>query len=218
VKNRAPPFRSRRYPEPLQMVRLIAGSWTDKKIYASSEAQQLLKQLNGRSIRLRLKEHPATGLTVKFTCQGLYFASDEGEPDAIITMSALDWMKLTAPSHAVLTNASEIIVEGNDAVAEKAQALLDFFRPQWGEMFGRSTISSFAYLGRLKIRNHLRGYTDLPDDALRDFGDALIHESGFLAERRQVLYWFDEVDQIREAVDRLQARMNFALSNSVDRS
>jgi ubiquinone biosynthesis protein UbiJ len=101
--------------------------------------------------------------------------------------------------------AAEIV--GDPGVAQDFQRLLDLAKPDWEEELSRV----FGDMAAHQLGNLARGLVEwgrkAADTLARDGGEYLTEESRNLPTRFEVEEFLDEVDRLREDVDRFAARL-----------
>lgn len=131
--------------------------------------------------------------------------SFEGEPDAAIraTPGAL-FVNALQPDR---SQAGRVHITGDAHIAQEVQQLLKRLHPDWEEPLAQA----FGDVVGPKLAAGIREGVDAFRKTVTGFGDQLgeylREESRHLVSRREMQEFLDEVDQLRDAVDRLDARI-----------
>ena len=179
----------------------------NRHIAASSRARSLLAELSGHSMELRLVATPLR-LRLSATAEGLSIrpAADEAS-DAVIEGTPLAFLRLATGDAAKSIRAGGTEVHGDAEIAEGFRKLLAAARPDIEEELSRFTGDVAAH--------YLAGFAkDAADfgrrarDAFaRNAAEYLTEEGRDLPVRLEVEEFLDDVDRLRESVDRLEARV-----------
>lgn len=129
----------------------------------------------------------------------------DGEADAAIraTPGAL-FANAVRPGE---SRAGQVHISGDAHIAHEVQQLLKRLDPDWDEPLARA----FGDVAGPKIARGLRGGArwtrEVAVGLAEQTGEYLREESGHLVGREEMQAFLDEVDGLREAVDRLDARI-----------
>ena len=179
----------------------------NRQIAASGRARALLAGLAGRSMELRFAATPFR-LRLAATADALTVRPAAGEAaDAVIEGTPLSFLRLATGEATRSIRAGGMEVRGDAEIAEGFRRLLDAARPDVEEELSRVTGDVAAH--------HLAGIARDALDFGRRAGDAfarnlreyLTEESRDLPVRLEVEEFLEGVDRLREAVDRLEARV-----------
>ena len=179
----------------------------NRRIAGSSRARAILDGLAGRSMEIRFA---ATPLRVRMAAaSGTLTVRPAGdEPaDAVIEGTPLSFLRLATGDAAKSIRAGGMDVRGDAEIAEGFRRLLEAARPDIEEELSRFTGDVAAH--------YLAGFAREAADFGRRAGDTfarnaaeyLTEESRDLPVRLEVEEFLEDVDRLREAVDRLDARV-----------
>ena len=166
-----------------------------------------LEALAPARLRLDLKGAP-TPLTLVFTTDGIRVEADaEAEADAVVQVTPSGLVDLLAGDRERAVLSGAVRIEGDGDLAMTTLAVLARFSPDLegplSRLVGETPTAVFgtaARRGRAEARRAAQGTAA----AARDI---LTAESGPLPSRPEVARFLDEVDDLRLAVDRAEARV-----------
>ncbi len=123
----------------------------------------------------------------------------EGDSTALLGMALPDWP---------VDEAGPVRIEGDARAARALEAALKQLQPDWeqaltdrlGDVLGHTLWRLLRAAGGQGRRSG--------EKLLRDSHDWLVHESRLLPHPLELEDFYREVDQLREGVDRLEARLN----------
>ncbi len=172
-------------------------------------AMERLARHHGRVIGIHLR-----GLEIT-----LYFVPDEkghlqllgdieGEPDALISGSPLDLMRSGGSEEGSRQLfAGRVTLNGDTALAHDFSAILADLDIDWEEQLSKFTGDLVAHELGSAVR-HLKHYTEETGDRLaRDLGEYLTEEARLLPTRAEVEEFIEQVDELRDDAERLEARV-----------
>ncbi len=179
----------------------------NRHIAASSRARGLLAGLHGRSMELRFA---ATPLRIRLAAgpDRLEIRPAADEPaDAIIEGTPLAFLRLSAGDAARSLRAGGMDVRGDAEIAEGFRRLLEAARPDLEEELSRLTGDVAAHYLAGFARDALDFSRRAGATLARNVSEYLTEESRDLPVRLEVEEFMEGVDRLREAVDRLEARL-----------
>jgi ubiquinone biosynthesis protein UbiJ len=182
-------------------------SMLNRQIAGSSRARRLLGELAGRSMELRFAATPFR-VRLAATAATLSVRPAGDEPaDAVIEGTPLSYLRLTSGDAAKSIRAGGMDVKGDAEVAEGFRRLLDAARPDLEEELSRFTGDAAAHHLARFAREALAFGQRTGDTLARNVSEYLSEESRDVPVRLEVEEFLEEVDRLREAVDRLEARV-----------
>lgn len=173
------------------------------------ETPPRLAPLHGRVIGIELR---GIGLTVYFVPdqngQLQLLGRIEGEPDALIEGSPLDLMRASDPQHgSAQLFAGHVSLHGDTHIAQQFSAALGGLHIDWEEQLSRLVGDVAAHqIGRSarQIQKEGQRIGSLWQTNLSEY---LTEETRLLPHRYQVEDWLSDVEQTRDDVERLLARI-----------
>jgi len=195
-----------RYVTPLPglLARMIDQAF-NQAIALDPSAADKLKGLNGRTVRLELKglgidlffSGNGERLTVQAESEDNADTTISGSPTALLAMAVPDWR----------SPGSGVRIEGDAGTAQTLEKLLRQLDPDWEALLVR-------YFGDIIGHQLWRSFNDAAQagrSGLATASDQVAHflreESGLLVTRPEVDQFVRQVDELREATDRLEARL-----------
>ena len=179
----------------------------NRRIAGSSRARAMLDGLDGRSMELRFA---ATPLRVRMaSASGALTIRPAGEEsaDAVIEGTPLSFLRLATGDAAKSIRTGGMDVRGDAEIAEGFRRLLEAARPDFEEELSRFTGDVAAHYLAGFARDAASFGKRAGDTFARNAAEYLTEESRDLPVRLEVEEFLEDVDRIREAVDRLDARV-----------
>src|SRR5262245_28306339 len=179
----------------------------NRQIAGSSRARALLAELDGRSMELRFAATPfRVRLAATTAALSLRPAADD-PADAVIEGTPLSFLRLATGEATRSIRAGGMDVRGDAEIAEGFRRLLEAARPDLEEELSRVTGDVAAHYLAGFARDALDFGRRAGDAFARNLGEYLTEESRDLPVRLEVEEFLGGVDRLREAVDRLEARI-----------
>lgn len=179
----------------------------NRRIAGSSRARAMLAVLAGRSMELRFA---ATPLRVRLAeSSGTLTMRPAGEEpaDAVIEGTPLSFLRLATGDAAKSIRAGGMDVRGDAEVAEGFRRLLEAAQPDFEEELSRITGDAAAHYLAGFARDAAAFGRRAGDTLARNTAEYLTEESRDLPVRIEVEEFLEDVDRLREAVDRLESRV-----------
>lgn len=179
----------------------------NRRIAGSSRARALLAALAGRSMELRFA---ATPLRIRLAeSSGMLTMRPAGDDpaNAVIEGTPLSFLRLATGDAAKSIRAGGMDVRGDAEVAEGFRRLLEAARPDFEEELSRFTGDAAAHYLAGFARDAAEFGKRAGDTLARNAAEYLTEESRDLPVRVEVEEFLEDVDRLREAVDRLDARV-----------
>ena len=177
----------------------------NRNIRESTRARELCERLDGKLIAIRVRD---TGLSGYFDIDrnGLFLGTNhDGEPDVVITGSLVA-LALMAGEDSIRDGALDLT--GDAATAQAFQQLLEHSRPDIEEELSAVIGDTAAHgLGEFArgVGRWARETRSIMGDNIRDY---LQEESRDVPSRYEVEQFSRRVNQVRDDVDRLAARVS----------
>ncbi|HMA98460.1 MAG TPA: SCP2 sterol-binding domain-containing protein [Wenzhouxiangella sp.] len=181
----------------------------DQAIRADAGAVQRLGALEKRCIQLTLS---GTGIDLYFLGQhdghntGLQIVAESdlppdtvirGSPAALLAMAVPDWLDAD----------SGVKIEGDAGAAQALEKLMRRLDPDWEQLLTRQLGDVVGHQVWRALRDTLSGSRRLAGVAGDQIGHYLREESGLLVTRTEAQAFTRDVDELREAVDRLEVNL-----------
>jgi ubiquinone biosynthesis protein UbiJ len=179
----------------------------NRRIAGSSRARAMLAALAGRSMELRFA---ATPLRIRLAeSSGTLTVRSAGEEpaDAVIEGTPLSFLRLATDDAAKSIRAGGMDVRGDAEIAENFRRLLEAARPDFEEELSRFTGDAAAHYLAGFARDAAAFGRRAGDTLARNTAEYLTEESRDLPVRIEVEEFLEDVDRLREAVDRLESRV-----------
>jgi len=179
----------------------------NRNVAMSTQAQVLAHGLEGRSLAVHVEGLP---LKVRASIDSgqvtLSTAADE-TADATVSGTPLSLLSLIGSDARVRLRTSPVTINGDAEIAEGFQELLRAARPELEEELSRH----MGDVAARQVVNVIRGVTGWGRNAAVTFatnvGEYLQEEGRDLVTRTEMDEFLREVDEQREAADRLEARV-----------
>jgi ubiquinone biosynthesis accessory factor UbiJ len=181
------------------------GNLLNRGLPRSPRARQLCAQLAGKSVAIVARD--IGRLRVASNGLQLTVTRDETPADATITGGPLSLLALSGESGQAVLQRGDVTVSGETETAQAFRELAQLLRPDPEEELSLLVGDVAAHqLGRL-ARVTAGWGRQAADTTLRNLGEYLGHERADLVSRNEGEQFLRGVDQVREGVDRLQARL-----------
>jgi ubiquinone biosynthesis protein UbiJ len=179
----------------------------NRRIVGSSRARAMLAGLAGRSMELRFAATPIRIRVAESNGRLALGLAGEEVADAVIEGTPLSFLRLATGDAAKSIRAGGMDVRGDAEVAEGFRRLLDVARPDLEEELSCFTGDAAAHYIARFAREAAEFGRRAGDSFARSAAEYLTEESRDVPVRLEVEEFLEEVDRLREAVDRLAARV-----------
>ena len=182
----------------------------NRNIAASARARGLLAQVAGRSIEIRVTATPLS-FRVSAGAEGIAIASaGDAAADATIEGTPLTFARLATGDAMQTLRAGGAQVSGDGEIAQTFQKLFEAARPDFEEELSRVTGDVAAHRLAGLARGAVAFGRRARDTFAQNTAEYLTEESRALPTRLEVDEFLADVDRLREATDRLDARVSAA--------
>jgi ubiquinone biosynthesis accessory factor UbiJ len=189
-----------------ELLRLLE-TMLNRRIAGSSRARALLAELDGRSMELRFAATPFRIRIASAAGELTARPAEDEAADAIIEGTPLSFLRVATGDAAKSIRAGGMDVKGDAEIAEGFRRLLDAARPDFEEELSRVTGDAAAHYLAGFARDAVAFGRRAGDTLARNSAEYLTEESRDLPARVEVEEFLEEVDRLREAVDRIEARV-----------
>ncbi len=182
-------------------------SLLNRNVAGSTRARELVARLEGRSLEVRAAPTP---LAIRFCVSDgkvLVSGGGESEPDAVIEGTPLSLATLAGPQPEERLRRGEVRISGDAETAQSFQKLFNAARPDFEEELSRLVGDPVAHHVANAARSVFEFGRRAAETFARNMGEYLTEESRDLPARPEVEAWIEQVDRLREAADRLEARL-----------
>jgi ubiquinone biosynthesis protein UbiJ len=186
----------------------------NRNVAQSERASALAQQLEGRALSLVLEGTPLTLFFRVADGRITIDTHDAGVADATLSGSPISLLSLAGPGAEDRLRGSSIRIAGDAEVAQRFRDLLQHTQPDFEEELSRVVGDVAAH----QVANIARGFFDWGRKAADSFStnvaEYLQEEGRDVPSRVEVEEYLEAVDQLREATDRLDARLSRAESRT----
>jgi ubiquinone biosynthesis protein UbiJ len=187
------------------MLTTTLGNLLNRGLPRSPRARQLCAQLASKSVAIVVRD--IARFRVASNGLQLTVTRDETPADANITGGPLSLLALSGESGQAVLQRGDVTVSGETETAQAFRELAQLLRPDPEEELSLLVGDVAAHqLGRLARLTSGWG-RHAADTTLKNLGEYLGHERADLVSRNEGEQFLRGVDQVREGVDRLQARL-----------
>lgn len=179
----------------------------DAQVEGSPRARELLAQLEGRRMRIVARFTP-WDLTLSAAGGRLLLDKRDAAPvDVKLEGSPLNLMAMLREEPAVVIRRGDAALSGDGEAGAKFQELAQLLRPDLEAALSNvvGDIPAFG-VGSL-LRKALDFGRAAANTQVSNLGEYLAHEKRVLVPRAEAKQFIDDVDALREDVDRLAARV-----------
>jgi ubiquinone biosynthesis protein UbiJ len=179
----------------------------DHNVAGSPRARELLAQLDGRSLVVNLRFSPWRARLAAHSGRLLLTRSQDDAADAVIAGTPLSLLSMLREPPADVIRRGDVTLTGDSEVAQRFQELALLLRPDLEESLAGVLGDVPAYgLGRL-LRKALEYGRSSARTAGLNIGEYLAHERRALVPHAEAAEFLAGVDELREASDRIAARV-----------
>jgi ubiquinone biosynthesis accessory factor UbiJ len=187
------------------MLTTTFGNLLNRGLPRSPRARQLCAELAGKSLAIVVRDIAR----IRVASNGLQLSvtRDETPADATISGGPLSLLALSGESGAAVLQRGDVTVSGETDTAQAFRELIALLRPDLEEELSLVVGDVAAHqLGRF-ARLTANWGRHAADSTLKNLSEYLGHERADLVSRNEGEQFLRGVDQVREGVDRLQARL-----------
>jgi len=190
------------------MLRATLGNLLNRGLPRSPRARQLVAELEGRTLDVEVRD--LVKLRVSSNGQTLEIERARGDTVASATIvgGPVSLLALAGDSGQAVIQRGDVRISGDTDVAQSYRELAQLLRPDLEEelslVIGDVPAHQLVRLARLGGRFGQRAAAT----TLRNLAEYLGHERGDLVSRNEGEEFLRGVDAVREAVDRLEARLD----------
>jgi ubiquinone biosynthesis protein UbiJ len=181
----------------------------NRLIRLDPEAPGRLAALHGQVVAIELRGTPFTLTFIPDDRGALQvYGRYAGEPDCTLAGSPLDLLRASdekaGPQQLF---AGHVSLRGDTDLGHRFSAILAGLEIDWEEQLSRLTGDVAAHeIGR-GVRQGIAGAEQLGSTFEQNLSEYLTEEAGLLPHRYEAEDFLDETDRLRDAVDRLEARI-----------
>jgi ubiquinone biosynthesis protein UbiJ len=177
----------------------------------SPRAAALIERLRGRRLAIRVSGTPwstvieSTGRALK--AQRCADASGQADTDAKITGAPLSLLALAGKDAQAVIQRGDVRIEGDAEIAQQFRELGLLLRPDLEAGMARVVGRSGAHIAMRGMRAVADWTRAAAWTSVRNVAEYLAHETGDLVSRPEAQHYLAGVDQVREQLDRIDARL-----------
>lgn len=179
----------------------------NRNVAMSTQAKDLAHRLEGRSLAVHVEGLPLKVRASIESGQVTLSGGVDETADATVSGTPLSLLSLLGSDAGVRLRSSPVTINGDAEIAEGFQELLRAARPELEEELSRQIGDVAAH----QVGNLIRGVSGWGRNAAATFaanvGEYLQEEGRDLVTRTEMDEFLREVDEQREAADRLEARV-----------
>ena len=173
--------------------------------HESPRAVRLLSELAGRTLRVRILGTP---FDLRVACDGQSLQLHPGDAaNAVITGAPLSLLALAGGDPQAVITRGDVSIEGDAEIAQRFRELGMLLRPDIEAGLSRLLGRSGAHLAMTGLRAARDWARTSAWTTTQNVAEYLAHERGDLVSRAEAEHFLRGVDQLREQVDRLEARL-----------
>ena len=182
-------------------------SLLNRNIAGSSRARGLLAQVTGRALEIRVAATPFR-VRIEATADRITIGrGGDTAADAVIEGTPLSLARLAAPDASQAFHTGSLQISGDAEIAQGFQKLFAAAQPDFEEELSRITGDAFAHHLASLAHSALRFGLKARDTFAQNVAEYLTEEGRDVPARFEVDEFLAGVDAVREATDRLEARL-----------
>jgi ubiquinone biosynthesis protein UbiJ len=182
-------------------------SLLNRNIAGSSRARGLLAPLAGKSLEIRVAATPFRVRIEAAVDRIVITAGSDAPADATIEGTPLALARLAAPDAAQAFRSGNLQITGDAEIAQGFQKLFAAAQPDLEEELSRLTGDAFAHHFASLAHSTLQFGLKARDTFAQNVAEYLTEEGRDVPARSEVDEFLAGVDAVREATDRLEARI-----------
>ena len=182
-------------------------SLLNRNIAGSSRARGLLAQVVGKSLEIRVAATPFRVRIEAAEDRIAIAAGSDAPADAVIEGTPLSLARLAAPDTAQAFRTGGLQISGDAETAQGFQRVFAAAQPDFEEELSRITGDAFAHHLASLAHSALRFGLKARDTFAQNVAEYLTEEGRDVPARFEVDEFLAGVDAVREATDRLEARL-----------
>lgn len=180
----------------------------NRGIALDPEAAMLLAPVRNRRMAVHVEGPAPASVVVTFAHDRVTLTTDCDRPvDVSLRGTPAALASLWARGDELPAGA-RVTVSGEIGVLEQIRDLLRRLRPDWEEPLARLVGDELGHPLAQGLRTLVAGAARAARELEITTAEFIREESGWLADREQVRHFGDEVDQLRDAVERLEKRIH----------
>ncbi|HXC59066.1 MAG TPA: SCP2 sterol-binding domain-containing protein [Steroidobacteraceae bacterium] len=178
----------------------------DRNVAGSPRARALLAELEGRSLAIVARYTPWR-VTLSASAGRLLLSRTATDADATLTGTPFALLSMTREDPQEVIRRGDVHIEGDGVAAGGFQELALLLRPDLeGEL--AQVIGDVPAFGVGSLLRKALGYgRSVASTGAQNIGEYLAHERRELVPRAEAKQFLEEVDALRESVDRVAARV-----------
>jgi ubiquinone biosynthesis protein UbiJ len=179
----------------------------------SPRASALIESLHGRRLGLKVSGTPwhlvieSTGSTLRLVRPDTAVGEADAHADATIVGAPLSLLALTGDDPQAVIRRGDARIEGDAEIAQQFRELGLLLRPDLEAGMARLLGRSGAHIAMRGLRAAADWTRTAAWTQLRNTAEYLAHESGDLVSRPEAEHYLRGVEQLREQLDRIEARL-----------
>lgn len=182
----------------------------------SPRGREILAAIKGRRLAIAVSGLPwaqqpivieSTGDALRLHAGGDSAGADANAADATLTGAPLSLLALTGPDPQAVIRRGEVRVEGDAQLVQRMRDLVPLMAPDLEQELSRVLGRSGAHVLTLAARAAADTVRRAAWTSVQNLAEYLAHESGELVSRHEAEHFLRGVEQAREQLDRLEARL-----------
>jgi ubiquinone biosynthesis protein UbiJ len=190
----------------------------DANVAGSPRARQLLTQLAGKTLLIRVRFTPWLAKLTATPERLLAVRTSDTQADAVLSGSPLNLLALAREVPAEVIRRGDVSIEGDSEVAEQFQELALLLRPDMEAELAQIIGEVPAFGAGQLLRRALDYGRSTVRTAGLNVGEYLAHERAALVPRAEADQFLRDVDTLRETTERLAVRVATMETGSPQRS
>jgi len=181
----------------------------NKTLLLDPKATTQLKKLDGKHVKVEIRHlHSKFSLELSFYTTGLHISMPKQAVfDAIVFGSPFAFLYLILTKDPHKASQMGLNMEGNIEVAQTVQALFMELDIDWEEALAKFTNDSFAHTLGQFVRSFKKRNQELFASFTNSVTDYLQEEKKILPSPNEVEAFYQEIESIRDQVERIDARL-----------
>ncbi len=183
-------------------------SIVNRQIDAKTPARELCETLEDRSMALAVT-NTALALYFEVRQNTLVVSGDPvDDPDVVMSGSLLSLARLPGPAGEELVRRGDVDITGDALIAQQFRRLLAYGQPDFEEVLSGIVGDIAAHRVGEVVRDLGRWAAETSETMQQNVSEYLSEESRTVPTHHEAQAFRDDVEQLRDAVDRAEARVS----------
>jgi len=190
----------------------------NRYLHLDPESRQRLARLEGKVVTIELLPLHLT-FQLHFNAEGVTLSETSAEtPDTLIRGTPLQMMSMMIAKDRQRFFADDVLIEGSAELGQQVIELFDAMQIDWEEYLAKIAGDMPAHHTGKLVRNVRSWLKQVSDNLHQNINEYLHEEKPWFPSREALNDFFDDIDQLRMDIDRLDVKVQLLLKDKKDHS